>query len=60
MPFIQVDAEQEQKEFEGLLKNPEAKKAYDEFEREYSLRLKLARVIKSSDIKAKQSAVAPR
>ena len=50
MPFKKVDIEQEQKEFEELLKNPEAKKAYDEFEREYAFRQKLAEVRKANNI----------
>jgi len=42
MPFEIVDAEQEMQEFEELLKDPEAKRAYEEFEREYEFRRKLA------------------
>ena len=42
MPFKQVDPAEEQREFEELLKDPEAKKAYEEFEREYVFRQKLA------------------
>ena len=37
MPLVKVDPAQEQMEFEELLKDPEAKKAYEEFEREYAL-----------------------
>ena len=50
MPFKQVDLEQEQREFEELLKNPEAKKAHDEFEREYAFRQKLAEARKVNNI----------
>ena len=38
MPFKEVDPMEEQREFEELLKDPEAKKAYEEFELEYTLR----------------------
>jgi DNA-binding XRE family transcriptional regulator len=50
MPFEKVDIEQEQKELEELLKDPEAKIAYDEFEREYEFRQKLARARKEKRI----------
>jgi DNA-binding XRE family transcriptional regulator len=50
MPFIQVDPEQEHKEFEELLKDPAAKTAYDEFEREYAFRQKLAEARKANNI----------
>ena len=50
MPFIKVDMEHEQREFEELLKDPEAKKAYEEFEREYVFRQKLAAVRKANNI----------
>jgi len=50
MPFKRVDTAQEQKEFEELLKNPEAKKAYDEFTREYEFRQKLAAARKTKSI----------
>jgi len=50
MPFRQVDIEQEQKEFEELLTNPEAKKAYDDFEMEYAFRQKLAEARKLNNI----------
>ena len=42
--------ENEKKEFEELLKNPEAKKAYEEFEREYAFRQKLAQARKANNI----------
>jgi hypothetical protein len=38
MPFKRVDTVQEQRELDELLKLPEAKKAYDEFSREYEFR----------------------
>ena len=50
MPFVKVDIEQEQAEFEELLKNSEAKKAYEEFEREYLFRQKLATARKANNI----------
>jgi len=50
MPFIRVDTQQEQEEFEKLLKDQEAKKAYEEFEREYAFRQKLAEVRKANNI----------
>ena len=50
MPFKQVDIEQEQREFEELLKNPVAKKAYEEFEREYKFRQKLAQARKANKV----------
>ena len=50
MPFIAVDPEQEKKEFEELLKFPEAKKAYEEFEREYAFRQRLAQARKANNI----------
>lgn len=50
MPFVKVDKEQEQKDFEELLKNPEAKSAFDEFEREYTFRRKLAEARKANNI----------
>jgi len=50
MPFIKVDIKQEQKEFNELLKDPEAKAAYDEFEREYNFRQKLAQARKAQNI----------
>ena len=48
MPFTEVDIKQEQKEFEELLKSPVAQKAYEEFEREYEFRQKLAEVRKAN------------
>lgn len=50
MPFKPIDIGQEQREFKELLKNPEAKKAYDEFEREYAFRQKLADARKANNI----------
>jgi len=50
MPFVKVDVEQENKEFQELLKNPEAQKAYAEFEREYEFRQKLAQARKANKI----------
>ena len=50
MPFKQVDPIEEQQEFEELLKDPEAKKAYEEFEREYAFRQKLSRARKTKNI----------
>ena len=50
MPFKRVDAVQEQRELEDLLKIPEAKKAYDEFTREYEFRQKLAAARKAKRI----------
>ena len=42
--------EKEQKELEELLENPEAKKAYEEFEREYAFRQKLAQARRANNI----------
>jgi len=50
MPFIKTDMKQEKKELEELLKDPEAKKAYEEFEREYAFRQKLAEARKANNI----------
>ena len=50
MPFKKVNPIEEQWEFEELLKDPEAQKAYEEFEREYIFRQKLAEVRKSQNI----------
>lgn len=50
MPFVKVDKEKEQTEFEELLKDPESKKAYEEFERDYSFRQKLAVARKANNI----------
>ena len=41
---------QEKKELNDLLNNPEAKKAYDDFEREYAFRQKLAQFRKANNI----------
>ena len=54
MPFVEVNPEQEQKEFEELLKDPIAKKAYEEFEREYNFRQKLAEARKKKNITQKE------
>ena len=54
MPFVAVDPEQEQKEFEELLKDPVAKRAYDDFEREYAFRQKLAEARKAKNITQKE------
>jgi DNA-binding XRE family transcriptional regulator len=50
MPFIKIDKEQEQREFEELLKDPIAKEAYEDFEREYDFRRKLAAARKAQNI----------
>ena len=50
MPFIKVDPVQEQKEFEKLLDEPLARAAYEEFEREYAFRIKLAEARKANNI----------
>ena len=50
MPFIQVNPEEEKREFEELLKDPEAQKAYEEFEREYAFRQRLAEARKIQNI----------
>jgi len=50
MPFRLVDVAKEQMEFEELLKDPEAQKAYDEFTREYEFRQKLAKARKAKSI----------
>ena len=50
MPLVKVDPVQEQREFEELLKDPEAQKAYEEFEREYTFRQKLAAIRKANNI----------
>ena len=54
MPFVAVDPVQEQKEFDELLKNPDAKRAYDDFEREYAFRKKLAMARKAKNITQKE------
>lgn len=53
MPFKQVDPIEEQREFEELLKDPEAQKAYEEFEREYAFRQKLTKARKANTITQK-------
>jgi len=50
MPFIKVNAEQEQREFDELLKDPVAQAAYEEFEREYAFRQKLAAARRNQNI----------
>ena len=50
MSFVQVDPEQEQREFDELLKDPEAQSAYEEFQREYDFRQKLALARKANKI----------
>ena len=50
MPFVKADPDQERQEFEELLKDPEAKKAYEEFIREYAFRQKLAEARKANNI----------
>ena len=54
MPFKRVDPEQEQREFEELLKDPIAKSAYEEFEHEYAFRQKLAEARKAKNITQKE------
>jgi len=46
MPFVKIDREQEQREFEELIKDPAVKSALEKFEREYAFRQKLAQVKK--------------
>ena len=48
MPFVKIDREQELREFEELIKDPVAKGALEEFEREYAFRRKLAQVRKGN------------
>ena len=50
MPFVRVNPEQEKMELEELLKDPTAKSAYEDFEREYAFRQKLAEARKSNNI----------
>ena len=50
MPFIKSDNNHEHNEFLHLLKDSEAKKAYEEFEREYNFRQKLAQIRKANKI----------
>jgi len=54
MPFVKVDPEQERRELEELLKDPVAKSAYEEFEREYAFRQKLAEARKKNNITQKE------
>lgn len=54
MPFREVDIEKEQQELDDLLKNPTAKKVYDEFEREYEFRKKLTEARKANNITQKE------
>jgi len=54
MPFVRADPEQERREFEELLKDPIAKSAYEEFEREYAFRQKLAEARKAKNITQKE------
>jgi hypothetical protein len=61
MPFVKVDPEQEQREFENLLEDPDAKQAFEEFEREYAFRQKLASARKAKrHITRSTSATPPR
>jgi len=50
MPFVKVDPKQEQREFEELLRNPEAKRVFDGFEQEYIFRQKLADARRANNI----------
>lgn len=50
MPFIETDMDKEQREFQELLKDPECKKANEEFEREYAFRQRLAEVRRANNI----------
>ena len=50
MPFIKVDPVEEQNKFEELLNDPAAKNAYEEFEREYAFRIKLAEARKANNM----------
>ncbi|MCL2086019.1 MAG: helix-turn-helix domain-containing protein [Oscillospiraceae bacterium] len=55
MPFIKVNPEEELKELNALLdSDPVARKAYDEFEREYAFRQKLAEARKSNKVTQKE------
>ncbi|MCL1810307.1 MAG: hypothetical protein FWG42_11175 [Clostridiales bacterium] len=47
MPFVKADQAKEQREFEELLKYPATNAAYEEFDREYRFRQKLA-VVKNT------------
>jgi DNA-binding XRE family transcriptional regulator len=42
MPFLEVNVEEEQKELEELLQDPEAQKAYELFNKEYELKKMLS------------------
>ena len=50
MPFVKINQEQEQKEFEALIKDPAAKSTFEEFEREYAFRQKLTQARKINNI----------
>jgi len=50
MPFKKVNPKEERRAFEELLNDPEAQKAYEEFEREYAFRQRLAEARKIQNI----------
>jgi len=50
MPFVKINQEQEQKDFEELIKDPTAKSAFEEFEREYAFRQKFAHAKRNDNI----------
>jgi DNA-binding XRE family transcriptional regulator len=50
MPMVKVNPKQEQRELDELLQDPEAKSAYEEFEREYAFRQKLAEARRNNHI----------
>jgi DNA-binding XRE family transcriptional regulator len=54
MPFVVVDMEEEQRELEELLKDPECKKIADMFDREYEFRKRLAEARKINNITQKE------
>ena len=54
MTTRKVNPEEEKREFYELLKNPEAKKAYDEFEREFNFRCKLVQARKANKVTQKE------
>jgi len=54
MPLIEINPDIEHIEFEELIKNPVAKSAYEEFEREYAFRQKLAEARKKKNITQKE------
>jgi DNA-binding XRE family transcriptional regulator len=54
MPLIKTDMDQEEREFQELLKNPIAQEAYAEFEREYAFRQKLSKARKQQNITQKE------